>query len=88
MVNLVSIENCPSLADVQVAEAVDSVLAQDFSDFELILSDDCSGDGSREIIEAYAARDPRIRIQVHEANIGMVQNWNWCLSQARGEYLA
>lgn len=70
-----------------LAQAVDSVLAQDFSDFELILSDDFSGDGSREILETYAARDPRIRIHVHEANIGMVQNWNWCLSQARGEFV-
>ena len=70
-----------------LAEAVDSVLAQDFGDFELIISDDCSGDGSREIMEACAARDPRIRIHIHEANIGMVQNWNWCLSQARGDFV-
>ena len=70
-----------------LAEAVDSILAQDFGDFELIISDDCSGDGSREIMEACAARDPRIRIHLHSANIGMVQNWNWCLSQARGEFV-
>ena len=70
-----------------LAEAVDSILAQDFSDFELLISDDCSGDGSREIMEAYAARDPRIRIHIHAANIGMVQNWNWCLSQARGDFV-
>ena len=70
-----------------LAEAVDSILAQDFGDFELIISDDCSGDGSREIMEAYAARDSRVRIHIHPANIGMVQNWNWCLSQARGEFV-
>lgn len=70
-----------------LAEAVESILAQDFPDFELLICDDCSGDGSREIIEAYAARDPRIRIHIHAANIGMVQNWNWCLSQARGEFV-
>lgn len=70
-----------------LAEAVDSILVQDFADFELIISDDCSGDGSREIMEAYAGRDPRIRIHVHGANIGMVQNWNWCLAQARGEFV-
>ena len=70
-----------------LAEAVDSILAQDFGDFELLISDDCSGDGSREIMEAYAARDSRVRIHIHPANIGMVQNWNWCLSQARGEFV-
>ena len=70
-----------------LAEAVDSILAQDFGDFELLISDDCSDDGSREIMEACAARDPRIRIHIHAANIGMVQNWNWCLSQARGDFV-
>lgn len=70
-----------------LAEAVDSVLAQDFGDFELLISDDCSGDGSREIMEAYAARDPRVRIHIHAENIGMVRNWNWCLTQARGEFV-
>ncbi len=70
-----------------LTEAVESVLAQDFADFELIISDDCSDDGSREILEAYASRDPRIRIQIHGKNVGMVQNWNWCLGAARGEFV-
>ncbi len=70
-----------------LAEAVDSILAQDFGDFELLISDDCSDDGSREIMEAYAARDSRIRIHIRAANIGMVQNWNWCLAQARGAFV-
>ena len=66
-------------------EALDSVLAQDFTDFEVIVSDDCSGDGTAEILREYAARDPRIRAHVQPANLGMVRNWNWCLSRARGE---
>ena len=70
-----------------LAEAVNSILSQDFADFELLISDDCSGDGSREIMEAYAARDSRIRIHIHPANIGMVENWCWCLSQARGDFV-
>lgn len=68
-------------------EAMDSVLAQDFADFELLVSDDCSGDGSAAILQEYAARDPRIRVHVHPANVGMVQNWNWCLREARGEFV-
>jgi glycosyltransferase involved in cell wall biosynthesis len=68
-------------------EAIESVLAQDFGDFELLISDDGSTDGSAEVIRRYAARDERIRYCIHKNNIGMVPNWNWCLQEARGEYV-
>ena len=68
-------------------EAIDSVLAQDCSDFELLISDDASDDTSADIIRDYAARDSRIRFQIHERNLGMVANWNWCLAEARGRYV-
>ncbi|MFT3869754.1 MAG: glycosyltransferase family A protein [Nibricoccus sp.] len=68
-------------------EAIESVLRQDFTDFELIVSDDCSTDDSARILRDYAARDPRIRVHVHQPNLGMVANWNWCLQQACGEYV-
>lgn len=68
-------------------EAIESVLAQDWTDLELIISDDRSNDGSAEVVERYAAKDSRIRFTVQPANLGMVPNWNWCLSQARGEYI-
>jgi glycosyltransferase involved in cell wall biosynthesis len=68
-------------------EAIESVLAQDFTDFELLISDDASRDDSAEVIRRYAGRDPRIRCQVHGKNLGMVANWNWCLGEARGEYV-
>jgi glycosyltransferase involved in cell wall biosynthesis len=66
---------------------IESILKQDFEDFELIISDDSSTDDSTQILAAYAQRDPRIRIHRHEPNLGMVANWNWCLQQARGEYI-
>ena len=68
-------------------EAIESVLAQDFTDYELIVSDDASTDNSADIIRHYAARDSRIRATFHPANLGMVANWNWCLGQARGAYI-
>ena len=68
-------------------EAIESILAQDFVDFELLISDDSSGDASAEVIARYAAQDKRIRFQIHSIRLGMVQNWNWCLSEARGEYI-
>ena len=68
-------------------EAIESVLAQDFQDFEILISDDASTDDSAEVIGRYAAKDRRIRCQIQPANLGMVQNWNWCLSEARGNYI-
>ncbi len=68
-------------------EAIDSILAQDFRDFELIISDDGSRDDSATVIRQYAAKDSRIRYKLHERNLGMVANWNWCLREASGEYV-
>lgn len=68
-------------------QAIESILAQDFADFELIVSDDASGDGSAEVIAAYARRDGRVQAHIQPANLGMVRNWNWCLQRARGEYV-
>jgi glycosyltransferase involved in cell wall biosynthesis len=67
--------------------AIESVLAQDFTDYELIISDDASSDRSAEILLEYAARDSRIKLHLQSANLGMVLNWNWCLRKARGEYI-
>ncbi len=68
-------------------EAIESVLAQTYRDFELLIIDDCSQDGSTDIIAGYAKKDARITFRVNERNVGMVNNWNLCLSQARGEYI-
>lgn len=68
-------------------EAIDSVLNQQFTDYELLIADDGSTDDSREVIQRLAQKDPRIRFHFHPANLGMVQNWNYCLIQARGEYV-
>lgn len=70
-----------------LAEAIESVLAQDWDDFELIIADDASTDNSCQVISHYAAGDTRIRVHRHSQNLGMVANWNWCLGQARGEYV-
>lgn len=70
-----------------LSQAIESVLAQENADWELIISDDASTDNSAEIIRDAAARDSRIRIQLHTANRGMAANWNWCLQNARGQYV-
>jgi glycosyltransferase involved in cell wall biosynthesis len=68
-------------------ETLDSILAQSFADFEVVVVDDHSSDNTRAILESYASKDSRIRFSVNPVNLGMVQNWNHCLSLARGEYV-
>jgi len=70
-----------------LAEALDSVLAQTFADFELLIIDDCSTDASCDVIAGYAAKDSRIVFLRNETNLGMVANWNRCIELARGEYI-
>ena len=70
-----------------LGEAIESVLAQDFPDFEVLIVDDCSPDNTAEVARALCARDSRVRFVVNPANLGMVNNWNHCLSLARGHYI-
>ena len=69
-----------------VAAAIDSILAQGFTDFELLAVDDGSTDASRAVIEAYD--DPRIRLVATPANAGIAATRNQTVGLARGEYLA
>ncbi len=68
-------------------EAIESILSQDFGDFELLVSDNASTDNSAAVIRQLAERDGRLRFTSQPANLGMVANFNWCLSHARGEYV-
>jgi len=68
-------------------DALESVLGQDFSDLEVVIVDDCSQDNSAEVIQRYARLDPRIRFHLNRQNLGLVQNWNFCLAQAHGQYV-
>lgn len=69
-------------------EAVDSILAQTFTDFEFLIIDDGSTDGTGAILAEYVARDPRIRVIVHAANQGLTPSLNEGLALAQGEYVA
>jgi glycosyltransferase involved in cell wall biosynthesis len=65
--------------------AIDSVLVQDFGDFELVVSDDASTDGTSEILGRYS--DPRFRAVRSDERLGQSGNWNRCLESARGEFV-
>jgi glycosyltransferase involved in cell wall biosynthesis len=68
-----------------VDEAVGSVLAQTFEDWEVVAADDSSRDDTLERLRAWERRDPRIRVFSNATNLGMTGNWNRCLSEASGE---
>jgi glycosyltransferase involved in cell wall biosynthesis len=70
-----------------LAEAIESVLAQDFQDFELLIVDDGSADNTAEVARPFCSRDARVQFAVNAVNLGMANNWNHCLHQARGEYI-
>lgn len=70
-----------------LAAALDSLLAQSFHDFELLLVDDGSTDDSPRIIDRYAALDCRIRV-LRQPNRGLIASLNRIIAAARGDYIA
>ena len=69
-----------------LADTLDSILAQTFRDFELIVSDNASTDATEAICRKYAARDPRIRYVRSSENLGAAKNYNRAFQLAKGEY--
>jgi glycosyltransferase involved in cell wall biosynthesis len=79
---LMPVYNCASY----IAESVDSILTQTYEDFELILIDDCSSDGTAEYLESLS--DPRIKFIRKPQNTGLTNSLNMGLEIACGEYIA
>jgi glycosyltransferase involved in cell wall biosynthesis len=69
-----------------LAESVGSILAQTLDDFEFLIIDDGSGDGSAEVLRAVP--DPRVRLLENERNLGLTHSLNIGLDHARGRYVA
>ena len=72
--------------ETYLREAIESLLSQSFEDFELIISDNASTDGTRTICEQYAELDPRVLYDRCETNFGARRNYNRLVAMARGEY--
>ncbi|MCI1647449.1 MAG: glycosyltransferase [Bacteroides sp.] len=71
-----------------LAQAIDSILVQTYTDFELIIVNDASPDNLDQIISLY--NDERIRYYVNDVNVGrqsLVAQWNHCISYAKGDYI-
>tara|TARA_R110001599_G_scaffold94075_4_gene244829 strand:- start:17854 stop:18750 length:897 start_codon:yes stop_codon:yes gene_type:complete len=70
-----------------IAECIESALLQTYLDFEVVVVDNASDDGTWKICQQFAARDPRVRAFRNNRNIGPVRNWRRCAEQARGEFV-
>jgi len=69
-----------------ITEALESILAQSFQDFELIISDNASTDRTQEICLEYVQKDSRISYHRNEKNLGAAPNYNLLFHMAKGEY--
>jgi len=81
---IMPVYNC----EVYLAQSLDSIRAQTFEDWELIAVDDCSTDGSMQMLKAYERRDPRIRAFRQHANRGVGGTLDRAVGEARGELIA
>lgn len=67
---------------------LDSILRQTYQDFEIVICDDCSTDGSVMVIEEYAAKEPRVRLHKNEVNLGYIKNFETAVKLCQGDYVA
>lgn len=70
-----------------ITEAIESVLASSYKNFELIIVDDASADNTVSIAESFGARDSRVKVFVNESNLGDYKNRNKAASFAKGKYI-
>lgn len=66
-------------------KVIGSVLSQTFKDFEVFISDDASPDNTEEVVKGFD--DPRIRYHKNKSNLGVRENWNFIIKNAKGEYV-
>ena len=70
-----------------IMDALNSVLKQQYKNIEIIVVDDCSVDGTFEIVSKFSDTATNISVYRNKNNIGMVKNWNRCLELAKGKYV-
>jgi predicted O-linked N-acetylglucosamine transferase (SPINDLY family)/glycosyltransferase involved in cell wall biosynthesis len=83
---LVSIAMPVYNGDRYICQALDSLLAQDYNNFELLISDNASTDSTAEICQKYAANNPKIRYFRNSTNIGAISNFNQAFKLSTGKY--
>jgi glycosyltransferase involved in cell wall biosynthesis len=85
---LVSIAMCTYNGERFLREQLDSLIAQDYPNLEIVIVDDCSTDSTFEILRQYEAEHPHIRLFQNDQNIGFKQNFEKAMSLCTGEFIA
>lgn len=85
---LISVALCTYNGARFLREQLDSLLAQTYTNLEIIAVDDRSSDETAAILHEYAARDPRLRVTVNASNVGLQQNFQRALSLCSGDLIA
>lgn len=75
-------------AEKYLEECLDSVLAQSFTDIEVICVDDASDDGTLNILKKYCSKDSRVKIIINDERVGAAKSRNKAMNDAKGEYLS
>lgn len=69
-----------------LVEQLESILSQSYSNFRLLISDDCSTDGTRKILEEYKEKDNRIQLFFQGKNLGVIKNFEYLLKKVESKY--
>ncbi|MGZ3776193.1 MAG: glycosyltransferase [Mucilaginibacter sp.] len=85
---LVSIALCTYDGEKFLAKQLDSILAQDYKNIEIIAVDDCSDDNTPQILKDYALKDKRLRVYVNDQNMGHTLNFEKAIKLCSGEFIA
>jgi glycosyltransferase involved in cell wall biosynthesis len=85
---LVSIAMCTYNGELFLRQQMDSLLAQDYPNHEIIITDDCSSDTTFQILKEYQAEHPHIRAIQNETNLGFVKNFEKSISLCSGDFVA
>ena len=70
-----------------ISAAIESSLAQTYQNIEIIIVDNCSTDGTYEVVQRYARCDARVKCWRNDENVGAIRNWIKCLDYSHGEYI-
>ena len=88
MSRLISIAMTTCNGEKFLKEQIDSVLSQTYSNFELVVCDDCSADSTRLILKEYEQKDRRIKLHFNGRNLGFKKNFEQALQFCTGEFVA
>ena len=75
-------------SEAYIGKTIESVLAQTYTNWEMIIVDDCSTDSTREIVRSYQEKDPRIRLLIQETNQGAGAARTRAMREAAGRFIA